>query len=142
MIKANRQYSAIFGVLLLFVICCRSPKEFIIDKYLYGNWKIDSVYVDKSVEKRILPDYLHEMKQIYNNAELQINKDNTFIFIMAGNKMEGIWLTSADEKVFITQGFGERQTDSFTIEIIEKNSLKLLNKDTIYPLIIFLNKEQ
>lgn len=119
---------------------CRGSRDFSVDKNLYGKWEIDSVFTGKPVELKILPDYLKEMKQIFTNASMEFGKDNTFVFILAGNRVEGTWFTSADEKYLITRGFGERNLDSFLLELPGKDRIKLTWNQK-YPLIIFLKRE-
>jgi len=98
--------------------------------------------VNRHIEEKILPKYLENMKQIYSESQMYFGNDNTFRFILAGNKQEGIWFTSDDEKTLVTRAFGEAVTDSFQIEAVDKNTLILKSYDIKNQLIIYLNREK
>ncbi len=138
--KLKRLFLCVF--LISELLSCRTNKEFSIDKYLPGTWKIDSVTVNRHIEEKILPKYLENMKQIYSESQMYFGNDNTFRFILAGNKQEGIWFTSDDEKTLVTRAFGEAVTDSFQIEAVDKNTLILKSYDIKNQLIIYLNREK
>ena len=138
--KLKRLFFCFFLLSVLWSCC--ATREFSVDKYLPGTWKIDSITVNRHIEEKILPKYLENMKQIYSESQMYFGNDNTFRFILAGNKQEGIWFTSYDEKTLVTRAFGEAVTDSFQIEAVDKNTLILKSYDIKNQLIIYLNREK
>jgi len=112
-------------VLLFAFLNCNTTKNITIENKITGLWKIDSLNYFHQVDLKIEKNYQKEISEIVKNSQIEFKKDNTFSFNFGNEKMEGVWFTTIDEKILITQGFTTREKDSFEIAFPENGKLIL-----------------
>jgi len=128
-----------FAVIIA-ILSCSAPKHISTDNKLIGRWLVDSIYYMHGVNEKILERYNKEMKEIRSNSFMEFRKDNTFSFVFGFEMMEGVWYSTLDEKVLVTQGFREREPDSFSLEFKSDSILILSSITKVKDLLIFLKK--